>query len=644
MDKTETPQSRTILSSHHWNAFYLLSALSTLVISLTVAIQPLFLDEVLAISFEQSGTINAHIQVVTQLIGLALVVLYTAQKTIFNRRIPLLLVGFATAALGTFLIPFSKDIELILGLEGLIFYYIMRVMVAMGTDTVQLQITTLAGDVSTRQSTFSLLPNTVFMMVLGGAILTAIFIQIPVSDGRVDRFMWIPFIAAMAGLLLTRYQLPKRIPLLKSGKDYFERVWDMITNDPRMQLCFAASFYVRADMIVVSLFLSLWCISFADMVGVTRDYAVGRAGIMLGVMGLMTLIAMPFWKQYMLHRSRIGAIGISLAITGLGFLSLGMMKNPMSWLVFIPVMIIGIGQAGCLVAPKVLALELAPKDLLGSVQGLFHLVSGLGVVLLVQSGGYYFDAVGPRTPFILIGSGNLFMMVYALWLIISGLDENAEHQLINKNKRKIDLKPLIFMMALLPLIWLVGRVLISGYVPGSSLGEMPVGFINRYLGDWAFNFLIISLGLRPLYEITGIRKLAKYSRMIGLYAFFYAVLHVLTYVWLEWVFHWDKIFEDIHERSFIILGVIAFCILIVLAITSTRDMVRRLGFPKWKRIHNTVYLVNILIMFHFIFAAKHENGEPYVYAAIVLLLLGYRYHQHLNKKAASQPVALELGE
>lgn len=631
MEVSNTKESPAILDPRHWSVFYLLSAFSTLIISLTVAVQPLFLDEVLGISFEEAGTINSNIIVVAQMISLAVIVIYFGQKTIYAKRIPLILLCFLMAAVGTLLIPMCKQIEVMIGLESLIFFYMMRVLISVSTETVQLQISTLGGDVAAQMKSSTLLTNMVLMMVIGGTVVTAIFMQIPQSMNHIEAFMLIPFFIALVGVYLVKQYLPRQLPPLNLNKHTFERVWELVTNDPRMQLCFAAAFYIRADMIVISLFLSLWCISLADVVGVTRDFAAARAGLLLGVMGLTILFSMPLWKLFMAHQSRIGAIGVSLSISGFGFLFLGVVSNPFDGIAFVPMILIGIGQAGCLVAPKDVAAELAPKELLGSVQGMFQLISGVGVIMLVQSGGYYFDAVDPGSPFILMGSGHLFVMVFAQWLILSGMDENINHQI--KKKRKGDLKPLIFMMALLPLIWLVGRVLISGYVPGTSLGQMPVGFINRYLGDWAFNFLIISLGLRPFYEVTGIRKLAKYSRMIGLYAFFYAVLHALTYVWLEWVFDWSKIIDDIiNERSFIVLGSASLIMLTMLAVTSNTAAMIKMGGQNWKKLHRCVYVINVLIALHFILAATHENGEPYVYGAIVLSLLGYRFNQYYKER------------
>jgi DMSO/TMAO reductase YedYZ heme-binding membrane subunit len=602
-----------------------------LVISLTVALQPLFLDEVIVIPYEEEGTINAHLQVVTQIISLALI-FFLGLPWSRSRKRQSILYGFLIAALGAVLIPLSKNIELIIGFSSLTFYYMMRILVSLGTDTVQMQLSTLGGDSTLYQKKPILLPNMIIMMVLGSTIICAILMQIPQTVSSIPAIMLIPFLVAVAGAYLVNGYLPPQ-PLDDSSVPLpFAQAWELISNDPRMQLCFAAAFYVRADMLVISLFLSLWFISFADVVGVSRAFAAGQAGMMLGYLGIVILLAMPLWRRYMATHSRISAIGASLSLAGLGFILLGwLVVNPFDWYtLLLPLLLVGIGQAGCLIAPKILAAELSPKHVLGSVQGILFLVSGIGVVMLVQSGGYYFDAVGPKAPFILIGASNLLVMLYAFWLVKSGMDESREHQL--RKRRKTNLKPLIFMFSLLPIFWLVGRVLIGGITPGSSLGQMPVGFINRYLGDWAFNFILFSLALRPIAEITKVKLLMQYSRMIGLYAFFYASLHVLTYLWLEWVFDLGEILLDIGKRPFILLGIVSFLILTVLAVTSAKRVARKLGRKKWKEIHKLVYLLNILVAFHFWFAATHENGEPYVYAILVLTLLGYRWNQSNEKR------------
>ncbi|MBF0260600.1 MAG: sulfoxide reductase heme-binding subunit YedZ, partial [Magnetococcales bacterium] len=174
-------------------------------------------------------------------------------------------------------------------------------------------------------------------------------------------------------------------------------------------------------------------------------------------------------------------------------------------------------------------------------------------------------------------------------------------------------------------------------VPGSSVGQMPVGFINRYLGDWAFNFLLISLSLRPISELTGIKQFGQYRRMIGLYAFFYATLHVVTFVWLEWNLKWNDIVADVYKREFTLLGLAAYTMLIVLALTSTNNAVRKLGIHRWKQLHQMTFAINVLVAFHFIFASTHDNGEPYVYLILVVMLIWYRFQQYL--KASSHKVS-----
>nr|CRH04743.1 MamZ protein, Ferric reductase domain protein transmembrane component, N-terminal domain [Candidatus Magnetococcus massalia] len=621
---------------HHFrteHTLYLLSVMSTLAIALAVGIQPLFLDEVLKIPFEKAGTINAHLTVVTEIISL-FIVAYSGFRYGRSGRARLIFFGFLFILIGSLLAPWSGRLQLAMGVGGLAFYYLMRTLISIGTNTVQLETTTWMGDVSVHDHKPKLMLGVIMMMVLGSTILYSIIMQMPHDTGTVNVVLGLPVLIGLAGALLTRYNLRRSSgPGTELKERPYDRIWELVTGDSRMQLCFAASFYTRADMIVVSLFLSLWLNSMADVVGETRLYATAHAAALMGVVGISTLLSIPVWIRFMERHSRVAALGAALALSGLGFVMLALVVNPFQWIVLLPLVIIGMGSGGALIAPKVLANDLAPKDILGPLQGLFFLTGGIGLVLLVQSGGYYFDAVGPSSPFVLMGTGNLLFMLYAVWLIRNGFDESAEHQIEpKKRKRQLDLKPMIFMASLLPLMWLVGRVLMSGYVPGNSVGQMPVGFINRYLGDWAFNFLLFSLAIRPIYEITGVKKLAQYSRMIGLYAFFYALLHVLTYVWLEWVFNWHEILDDVAKRSFVLLGVVAFLIMLVLSATSHNQIIRKMGGKPWKKLHKLTYAVNILVALHFILAATHENGEAYAYASLVAVLLGYRLHQAWQRR------------
>ena len=616
----------TGFASTQWNVIYLLMTVGALVAALSISLQPLLLDKIFGIAFEKEGAVNADIQVVAEIVSIVCVGWFGLLSDRIG-RVRIIAVGFLIAVGGAAMSLLSLQMGLAFGAAGLVLFYLTRVLLTVGADTVQLQLSTLVGDVSSHANRPRLMGNIVFMMVFGGTMLSAIIMQMADYQGGVFIIMCLPLLAGIAGFQMTRKTLrdvaqPQSV---EGGEHPLRQVWTVITSDPRMQLAFAAAFYTRADVIILSLFFSLWCISVSDLVGVTRTYATAHAAVMIGLLGLAVLAAVPLWRSFIERHSRISAIGAGLSLEAVGYIWLGMFANPFNWLVALPLLMVGIGHAGCFVTLQVLTVDVSPKPILGAMVGAGYLVGGLGTVMLVQSGGYYFDALGPRAPFVLMGTGKMLVTLYAAWLLANGIDETCDHHL--KSTRKVDWKPLVFLTAALPFVWLIGRSVIEGYISNGSLGEAPVGFVNRYLGDWAFTFLIISLAMRPVQEITGIKSLAKYRRMIGLFAFFYAVLHVLAYVTLEWALNLGDMSADIYKRPFILLGLGAFCLLIPLAFTSANSQIKRIGGKRWKKLHSATYVINGLVALHFILAANHENGEPYVYAAAVVVLLWYRFHQ-----------------
>ncbi len=395
------------------------------------------------------------------------------------------------------------------------------------------------------------------------------------------------------------------------------------------------------------MFLMLWFISFADLAGVDREEAAARAGWLLGLVGIVILLTIPIWGIFIERFGRVSAIAGGMAFSGAGFLLFGLMDNPFTPLIIAPAILIAIGQAGCLIAPQVLAIDLTPKDLRGTVLGAFNFVGGLGIIFFVQSGGILYDVVGPHAPFVLIGIGNVLMLTYALSLRPTDIGEGKPVR-----RKRIGFKPVVFAICLMPLIvpliWVMDR---GGLVPGGELAGLPLGYWNRYLGDWGLNFLLLSLALRPMRELSGAAYLARYNRMIGLFAFFYALLHVLSYVWLEWGLSWGHMWADIKLRYFIIFGIIAFIMLALSAITSTKSWTKRLGGQTWKRLHRTIYAVNLLIAVHFILATATADAGMFramIYTVLILLLLGYRLRQSPRvrataPKAASKKNGLQTG-
>jgi sulfoxide reductase heme-binding subunit YedZ len=181
-------------------------------------------------------------------------------------------------------------------------------------------------------------------------------------------------------------------------------------------------------------------------------------------------------------------------------------------------------------------------------------------------------------------------------------------------------KPLLFALALAPFAWLA-----VGAVAG-ALGPNPAEALIRGSGDWALRMLCLTLAVTPLREWNGWSALARYRRMLGLFAFFYGCVHFLSYAWLDQGFVWSDIARDIGKRPFILVGTAALLVMVPLAATSFNRAIKALGAARWKALHRAVYAIAGLALLHFFWmkAGKHDFAEWSVYAAIVALLLGWR--------------------
>ncbi|HEX7892859.1 MAG TPA: protein-methionine-sulfoxide reductase heme-binding subunit MsrQ [Terriglobales bacterium] len=190
------------------------------------------------------------------------------------------------------------------------------------------------------------------------------------------------------------------------------------------------------------------------------------------------------------------------------------------------------------------------------------------------------------------------------------------------------LKVVVFLACLVPLgllLWgFFGATPFDMTTWGAGLGANPIERITHATGDWTLRFLLITLSITPLRKLLNVPSLIRFRRMLGLFAFFYGSLHLMTYVWLDKFFAVREMLADIAKRPFITMGLTAFVLMIPLALTSTKGWIRRLGGKRWQALHRLIYFSAIAGVIHYLWLVKADKRKPLEYGAILLVLLSYR--------------------
>jgi len=184
---------------------------------------------------------------------------------------------------------------------------------------------------------------------------------------------------------------------------------------------------------------------------------------------------------------------------------------------------------------------------------------------------------------------------------------------------------------------LVPGLLLAWKAFAGDLGANPIEFITHWTGDWTIRFLCITLSITPLRKLLRLPELIRFRRMLGLFGFFYASLHFLTWFVLDKFFDWNEITKDVVKRPFITVGFTAFVLLIPLAVTSTTGWIRRLGGKRWQMLHRLIYVSACAGVVHYYWLVKSDIRLPLLYGAIVTVLLAYRLAASLTKGGRPVP-------
>lgn len=185
----------------------------------------------------------------------------------------------------------------------------------------------------------------------------------------------------------------------------------------------------------------------------------------------------------------------------------------------------------------------------------------------------------------------------------------------------------VFFLSLVPLLYLIWGIF------NDALGANPIEYITHATGDWTLRFLLISLTITPARKLLNLPKLIRFRKMLGLYAFFYGCLHLVTYVWLDKFFDVPEIIKDIWKRPFITVGFFSFVLLVPLALTSTAAAIRRLGGKRWQQLHRLVYISTIAGVIHYLWLVKSDISLPVMYGVLTAILLSYRLWVSFSKPA-----------
>jgi methionine sulfoxide reductase heme-binding subunit len=194
-------------------------------------------------------------------------------------------------------------------------------------------------------------------------------------------------------------------------------------------------------------------------------------------------------------------------------------------------------------------------------------------------------------------------------------------------------KVFAFLLCLVPLLQL------GWGAYAQKLGANPIEKITHKTGDWTIRFLLITLSVTPLRKLLNEPKLARFRRMLGLFAFFYGTLHLTTWIWLDKFFDLNEMWQDVLKRRFITVGMLGFVLMIPLAITSTAGWVRRLGYVRWQRLHRLVYFSALAGVIHYYWLVKSDVRLPLLYMGILAVLMIYRLVTWMWSKSTKRHVS-----
>jgi MFS transporter, DHA1 family, tetracycline resistance protein len=394
-----------------WNLYGVTFVVGILII-IPAIIQPAFLQEVIGIPRNLSGSINSGLQNMSQIATL-LFIGYMGTLSDKYGRVILAYIGFFLTGFSYLIFAYAKPIADGMGMNPIAFTYICRFMVAFGFVMTWPMFSTLAADYTIYPDRGKAMAYNGLMMGAGGIVVFSFLSKLPKHYGIMILF-YICIALCIIGALWLKLTLRDRMPEVKATKRSFKVIYQIVAKSPALQISYMGVLIARADQMILGTLIMVWAVTSARAYGYTHLQATGIGGTALGIQMIVSVILTPLFGYLIDRIGRLPIIIFSFFLGAAGFFILGYVGNPFSKWVWLGVSMAGFAQGVINMTSNALAANVAPKPLLGSIMGGKNSMAPIGSLIFLQLGGLFFDKYGPASAFYMKGVVNF---ITVLWIL-----------------------------------------------------------------------------------------------------------------------------------------------------------------------------------------------------------------------------------
>jgi len=418
------------LKTYHYYNLYFASLLVACLITLPAVVQPAFLKDVINIPKEQSGSINSGLQNMGQIAWL----LFTGAAGILSDKVGrrrLVIAGFLISGIFYVLFGYTKDICLLMGVEGLggqiVATYVIRFLIGIGIILTFPQIGTMCADYSYPPDRGKAMAYQGITISIGSMIVFGGLTQVAKSAGLMTLF-YIAGAFCFIGMLISYFGLVDRMPKEKASKISMKELYKIVTKSIPLKVSYVVTIVLRVDILIIATYIIVWMVYAADKMGMNPVKATASGGIMLLTMSVVTLFAWPPIGILLDKWGRTPVILLSIASTSLGYFLIAATENPFSLPMYFYLSLIGIGFSAATTGATALAADASPKHLLGSIMGGMNALQSIGTLVFLQAGGIMLDEFGYWSPFLMKGIVNTACGIWVL-KVRKGINIPAEKEI-----------------------------------------------------------------------------------------------------------------------------------------------------------------------------------------------------------------------